>query len=123
MNKKTCAILSLVLAILPVIVLFLNVSLSTLKTITLIAIVVEIAAIVLGFVSKKEAKGMAIAGIIIGFLVIVLFAFELIGIKGMTEAKNCVDQGNGTAICEFMGKELEVPMQYLTEDQMKKEEE
>ena len=66
---------------------------------------------------------MALAGIIIGFIAIVLFALELIGIKGMTEAKNCVDQGNGTAICEFMGKELEVPMEYLTEDQMKKEEE
>ena len=122
-NKKTLAIVALVLAILslmPYVVAF-----DTLKENMIlygVAILLGVCGAVLGFISKKDAKGMAITAIVIGILSAVLFCFALLGLSFMTKATDCVDKGDGIAVCQFMGQELEVPTDFLTEDQMKKEE-
>lgn len=92
MNKKFLGVASLVLAIISL-VPFIVVpdTLSGAKTFIIVAIVLAVLAIVLGFVGKKESKGLSIAGIIIGFISAILMAFSLIGYVGIEKASDCVD--------------------------------
>ena len=120
MNKKFLGVASLVLAIISL-VPFIVVpdTLSGAKTFIIVAIALAVLAIVLGFVGKKESKGLSIAGIIIGFISAILMSFSLIGYVGIEKASDCVDNGDGTSNCKYMGEDLEgVPNIYLREDQM-----
>ena len=87
----------------------------------IIGIFLAIAGIVFGFIGKKGSKGLSIAGIIVGFVAFGILCLSLIGIIGIEKfAKNCVDNGDGFATCEYLDQELEVPVNYLKEEQMKK---
>ena len=122
-SKKTLGIVALVLAILslcPLVIGF-----ETIKATMIlecVALLFGVCAAVLGFVSKKDAKGMAIAAIVIGIISMVFVGLSLLGLTAISKATDCVDNGDGTATCQYMGQELEIPTDYLTEDQMKKEE-
>lgn len=120
-NKKKMAIASLIISIIsltPFIIL--PDSLSGTQIFVIVGILLAIAGAILGFVSKSEAKGLAIAGIVIGIISCVILCFSLICFIGIKNATNCVDNGNGTATCDYLGQELEAPISYLTEEQMKK---
>ncbi len=122
-NKKTLAIVALVLAILSLCPFVLG--FETIKATMIlecVALLFGACAAVLGFVSKKDAKGMAIAAIVIGIISVVFVGLSLLGLAAMSKATDCVDNGDGFATCQYMGQELEIPTDYLTEDQMKKEE-
>lgn len=120
-NKKKLAIVSLVLSIVSLIpIIILPDSLTGAQIFVIIAILLAIAATILGFICKSEAKGLSIAGIVIGIISCVILCFSLIGFIGIKNATNCVDNGNGMATCDYMGQKLEFPTSYLTEEQMKK---
>lgn len=121
-NKKVFGILALVLALLPIVAMFFINDLSILKTFIVVSILLEIAAVVCGFIGKKEAKGLSIAGIVIGIIGTILLCFALIGFSAFESATDCVVKGDGIAVCNYMGQEIEVPVEMLSEDQMKKEE-
>lgn len=121
MNKRTFGILSLVLAIVSILTLMFTTG--TIERATLfvgIGLVLAVVSIVFGFIGKSEAKGLSIAGIIIGIISFILVGLSLIGLIGMKNATDCVDNGNGTSTCTYMGTEIEVPNSYIKEDQWKK---
>jgi len=120
-TKKKLAIASLVASILSLIPnIVLPESLSLAQILIIVCIFIALAGVVLGFIGKSEAKGLSIAGIIIGIISCILLCFSLIGFFGMQNATDCVDNGNGFSTCNYLGQEIEVPNEYLREDQMKK---
>jgi len=120
-TKKKLAIASLVASILSLIPnIVLPESLSLAQILIIVCIFIALAGVVLGFIGKSEAKGLSIAGIIIGIISCILLCFSLIGFFGMQNATDCVDKGNGFSTCNYLGQEIEVPNEYLREDQMKK---
>ena len=121
MNKKTFATLSLILAIISILTLVFTTG--TIERATLfvgIGLALSVISIVFGFIGKSEAKGLSIAGIIIGILSFVLVGLSLIGLIGMKNATDCVDNGNGTSKCVYMGTEIEVPNNFIKDSQWKK---
>ena len=119
-SKKKLAIVSLILSIIslaPFIIAF--DSLIGTQIFVIVGILLAIAGAVLGFISKNNAKGLSIAGIVIGIISCVILCLSLIGLIGFKNATNCVDNGNGWATCDYLGQRLEVPTSYLTEEQMK----
>lgn len=120
-NKKKLAIVSLIMSIVSLTPLIIAPdSLTGAQIFVIIGILLAIVGAVLGFVCKSDAKGLSIAGIVIGIISCAILCFSLIGFIGIKNATNCVDNGNGMATCDYMGQELEVPTSYLTEEQMKK---
>ena len=116
MNKKKLAIASLVLAICSIIPMIVGPNtLNGMLTFCLIGVGLAIAAVILGFIGKSASKGMGITGIVIGIISGLLLSFTIIGIAGMKNVTNCVDQGNGTSKCELYGQEVEIPNEYLTD--------
>ena len=93
-NKKVFGILALVLALLPIVAMFFINDLSILKTFIVVSILLEIAAVVCGFIGKKEAKGLSIAGIVIGIIGTILLCFALILCfhEDMTNLVECLKQ-------------------------------
>ena len=75
--------------------------------------------IIFGFIGKKNAKVFGIIGIFIGFLSCFIVITSFIGIIIIGQFDNCVDKGNGKAVCEFKGREVDVSIDYLNENQMK----
>lgn len=121
-KKKPFAIAALVLALLPIVLLlFIPVkTLDAIQTEVIVLLVMEVAAVVCGFLGVKASKGMAITGIVVGILFAFLFAMALLGFKVIRNATDCVDNGNGTATCQVMGQEMEIDKNMLTEEQMRK---
>ena len=120
-NKKNIAIASLVVSILSAATILISPSSMTGTLILIVTgVILAIVGTVLGFIGKKEAKGFAISGIVIGILSCILLCFSLIGVMAIQAATDCVDNGNGVSTCNYLGQELEVPTGMLTEEQMKK---
>ena len=121
MNKKIFGILSLVFALSPITMFFIKSSSLDVATIAVIVyLFLAIAAIVCGFIGKKENKGLSIAGIVIGFISLIIMAFALIGFKIIKDSKDCVLISEDKYKCQVHGQEIEVPGIYLREDQIKK---
>ena len=122
MNKKNLAVASLVLSIMALVIpnVWLPGSIDTAMIFCVVFVFVAIAGVVCGFMGKIASKGIGITGIVIGIIAVAILAFAMIGFAGMKNATNCVDQGNGSSKCEYMGQEVEVPTPYVREDQKKK---
>lgn len=94
-----------------------------------VCIIIAIVSIVLGFKGKKQiidsnekGKGLALAGIIIGFITIIWAGLGLIGILAIKNinftdealcpmdnlVKDCIDNKDGTSTCKYM-EQLEIP--------------
>lgn len=118
-NKKSFAIASLVLSITSIVLYVFGVSESLKTTMIVVGIsaCIAIVGIVLGVIGRKEGKGFSIAGIIIGVLSFILLSMTLLSLYMLKEATNCVETENGTAICELLGTEVEIPINYLNEEQ------
>lgn len=120
MNKKILAKLSLILSIVSLLSIVLPIdSLEVVKIVLVVCILIAIVAVVFGFIGKKESKGFGIAGIIIGLISCILTLLSLFGVLIIGQLKNCVDKGNGKAVCELKGQSIEMPIDYLTDNQMK----
>ena len=119
-NKKTLAICSLVLSIISLIPIIITPnSINGAEIFATIGIILAIAATILGFISKKDGKGLAIAGVVIGIISCIILCLSLIGFSAIKKATDCVDNGNDTSTCQFMDQNLEVPNSLLREDQKK----
>ena len=118
MNKKTMGTCSLVLAIISLVpMLWLPSSLSATELFVVVCILLSIVAAILGFISRKESKGTAITGIVIAIISCLLLCFSLIGLTAYKSATDCVDNGDETSTCKYMGQEIQVPNRYLTPEQ------
>lgn len=94
-----------------------------------ICIIIAVISIVLGFVGRKQikssnekGKGLALAGIIIGFVTVIWSGLGIFGFLAMQDinfndsslcpmdnyVKDCVDNGDGTSTCKYM-EQLEIP--------------
>ena len=82
--------------------------------------------------SKEKGKGISIACIIVGIILIVLEGLSLIGFIAMedpsfndtlycTEVKDCVKNEDGTSTCNYMDMhDIPCTTEYLKEEQFKK---
>jgi len=119
-NKKF-AIASLVMSIISLIPVIISPdSLSGAQIFVIIGIFCAIIAIVLGFLGKSASKGLAISGIVIGVLSCIVLCLAMIGFFGIKSATDCVDNGDETSTCSYLGEELIVPNSMLSEEQFKK---
>ena len=122
MNKKVFGILSLVFALSPVTAVLIKSSdLGVVKTCVIVYFILAILAIIFGFIGIKAKKGLSIAGIIIGFLSVILMGLALLGLKAIDEAKECVKVDDDKYKCQAYGQEIEIPGMYLRDDQKKDE--
>ena len=120
-NKKKIAIASLIVSILSLIPLIITPdSLTGTLIFIILGIFMGIIGGILGFIGKSEAKGLSISGIVIGIISCVVLCFSLVGFSVIKDATDCVDNGDETATCNYLGEELEVPTSMLREDQIKK---
>ena len=120
MNKKIFGILSLILALAPCLIIFFPAkTLDTVVMFVIAAMVCELLAIIFGFIGKKTAKGMSIAGIIIGIIMFIISIIVFAGFKLIMSAKDCVDNGNDTATCKLLDNDVEIPTRLLKDSQMK----
>ncbi len=123
-DKKIFGIISLVLAILSLAVpmFWLPNSLSGATTFVAIFILLAVCSVVLGFLGKNDAKGLSIAGIIIGIIGTIILLLTIVGLAAFKSVKDCVKTNDETAQCDYLGQKMDVPTQYLNEDQYKKDE-
>lgn len=120
MNKKIFGILSLILSLAPCLIIFFPAkNLDTVVMFVIAAMVCELLAIIFGFIGKKAAKGMSIAGIIIGIIMFIISIIVFAGFKLIMSAKDCVDNGNDTATCKLLDNDVEIPTRLLKDSQMK----
>lgn len=122
-KNNLMAILSLVASILAFAVTFIWPDGNTVVLGTSIAIIAAIIGIVLGFIGKKQikttnekGKGLAIAGIVIGFIAVIFSGVTLFGFFAIQDinyndaslctmdnmTKDCTDNGDGTSTCRYM---------------------
>lgn len=121
-NKKTLAILSIVLSVLSFLVVGFASATSLKITLAyfLTGLILAIVGVVLGFIAKKEEKTLSLVGIIAGLILVFIILFSSIGLYSMTIVKNCVRTQNDTTTCELNGVEINnVPTSYLRDDQYK----
>ena len=121
MDKKKMAVASLTLSLVSLIPVVISPnSLTGALIFCIVGIFLGIIGVVLGFLGKSASKGLAISGIIIGIVSCLILCVALVGFAGMANSTDCVDNGDGTATCDFMGEKIEIPTDMLREDQMKK---
>ena len=120
-NKKKFAVVSLVLSILslaPLIVL--PDSMTGIQICIGIGIILGIVGIVLGVVGKSASKKLAISGIVIGVLSCAILCFLLFGLSVAMNSTECVDNGDNTSTCKYIGEEINIPNSMLSEEQKNK---
>ena len=91
-------------------------------------VVVSIVGAILGGISIKKRKGLGIAGLIICLIVAGMLGLAIIGYNSFKLAKDCVptdDKDIVKCLIVVNGVEMEqeLPKEYVSESQMKKEEE
>lgn len=121
-NKKTIAILSIVLSVIAFLIVGFTPETSLKITLAffLTGMILAIVGVVLGFMAKKEEKTLSLVGIIAGFIIIFILFMSLTGVYSMTIVNNCVRTQNDTTTCELNGVEMNnVPTSYLRDDQYK----
>ena len=121
-NKKTIAILSIVLSVIAFFIVGFTPKTSLKITLAffLTGMILAIVGVVLGFMAKKEEKTLSLVGIIAGFIIIFILFMSLTGVYSMTIVNNCVRTQNETTTCELNGVEMDnVPTSYLRDDQYK----
>ena len=120
-NKKKFAVASLVLSLLSLAPLrVLPDSMKGAQIFVCIGILLGIVGVVLGIVGKSASKKLAISGIVIGAISCAILCFTLVGFMAMENATDCVDNGDGTSTCKYIGQEINVPNSMLSEEQKNK---
>lgn len=120
-NKKFFGVASLVISLLSLIPVVISPdSLTGAEIFVVIGIILAIVGVVFGFIGKSLSKGLSISGIVIGFISCILLCFTLIGLTAIKNATDCVDNGNKTSTCSYLGTEIEAPNSLLRDDQMRK---
>lgn len=123
MEKNTKATVSFVIALIALLILLFWPTMKLAAVMFAISTIAAIVAIVLGFQSNKIAKenegkgkGLATAGIIIGFIAAIWGLLALVGVFALsnvnvssevlcpdtTKVSNCVNNQDGTATCKYM---------------------
>ena len=142
-NKNNLyAIISLVSSIVGLLVYSFFIYSLKLQTLMIIGFIIMVCAILLGFIGKSqiaknegEKKGMAIAGIVIGFLGAFFYLSGILTASNLDDPEitmgfciqseivsNCVDNGDDTAKCTLLKKnEVICKTEYLKEEQFKTE--
>ena len=121
MDKKKMGVLSLVLSLVSFATLLIpSRNLSVVIVIVIVGIILAVAGVVLGFKAKSEAKGLSVAGIIIGIISAGALLLALVGFFAVKNVTDCVDKGNGTATCTYANQQISVPTDYLKSSQYKK---
>ena len=123
-NKRKMAIASIVLSVvsLPPFVIAPE-KIEVAQLFIVICVLIAIVGAILGYISKKDGKGLSIAGIVVGIISCILLIISLIGFLLFSKVSDCVDNGDDTATCQYAGQTVNVPINYLTDEQMKREEE
>ena len=121
MDKKKLAITSIVLSVLSLLILLLTPAINYTVVIIscVICLIMSIIGIVCGF-KAKEVKGLAITGIVIGFVAAALILLTTIGTIGYKAATDCVKKDEDYAVCKLEGQEFEIPITLLDESQFAK---
>ena len=120
-NKRKMALVSLILAIISLVdLVFVADTIVQEEIIVLVCFVLAIVGAILGYISRKDGKGLAIAGMIIGIVSLVLTLLTLLGLTVYAKVGDCVDNGDKTATCKYNGQEVVVPINYLTDEQLVK---
>lgn len=131
--------LSIVAGVIALLVFLFWPNVEALKTGIVLGAAFALASVVLGIValkqikkSKEKGKGISIAMIISGIILVMLEGLALLGIEAMEdasfndavycpEAKNCVKNEDGTSTCNYMDLyEIPCTTEYLKEEQFKK---
>ena len=120
--NKVLGIVALVLALVSgVFTMFLPENMTIAMIIVIVSIILALVAVVLGFMGMKGRKVCSIIAIIGGFLNIILLGLALVGLIGITQAKDCEKQSDGKYTCVLLGQKMEgVPGGFLNDSQMKK---
>lgn len=120
-NKKKFAVASLVLSLLSLALLIvLPDSMTGIQVCICIGILLCIVGVILGIVGKDGSKKLAISGIVIGVLSFAVLCFLLVGSMIIKNATDCVDNGDDTSTCKYIGQEINVPNSMLSEEQKNK---
>ena len=81
----------------------------------------EVVAVILGIMGLKGNKTVAVIAIVIGAIIGGFTLLGGFGLQIMTKATDCVpSKTEGTYVCKYAGADLEVPGEYLRDDQIKK---
>lgn len=141
-KNNMMALLSIVISIISLLVSILWPDGSTLMIGCSICIILAIASIIFGFIGRKQIKkssekgsSLALAGIIVSFIIIVWTSLALFGFMAMKDisytdvalcpmdnyVNDCVDNGDGTSTCMY-AKVYEIPCStnVLKDNQFKK---
>ena len=122
-KKKIFAIAGLVLAIVVAVVTNL-LPVTDINKVIVIAYVgfgLEVVAVILGIMGLKGNKTVAVIAIVIGAIIGGFTLLGGFGLQIMTKATDCVpSKTEGTYVCKYAGADLEVPGEYLRDDQIKK---
>lgn len=120
-NKKKFAVASLVLSLLSLALLIvLPDSMTGIQVCICIGILLCIVGVILGIVGKDGSKKLAISGIVIGVLSFAVLCFLLVGSMIIKNATDCVDNGDDTSTCKYIGQEINIPNSMLSEEQKNK---
>lgn len=128
-KKKTLGIISVILPILTYVVydLILEYGLKTDNALNmaiycaLIALVLALVSTVLGIIGIKNAKGLSIAGIILGCIGIFIYVSNISLFKTLPKFKDCEQVSEEIVKCKVNNVEIELPIHFFKEDQYKKE--
>ena len=120
-NKKKIAIAAFVVSILSLLpLIILPSSITSAMVVVGVGILFAIAGVILGFIGKSGSKGLSISAIVIGIISCLVLCLSLLGLSVIKSVTDCVDNGDGFSTCTYMGEEIELPNEMLTDDQMKK---
>lgn len=131
--------LSIVFGVISILIFLFWPSVEMIKLGIVLCGVFALASMVLGIIalkqikkSKESGKGISIACIIVGIILILLEGLSLMGLMAMedasfndtlycTEVKDCVKNDDGTSTCNYMDVyDIPCTTEYLKEDQFKK---
>ena len=120
-NKKKIAVASLTMSLLSLVPVIISPeSLTGTMAFVAVGILFAIVGVILGFIGKSASKGLSISGIVIGIISFGFLCMALVGFMAIKNVTDCVDNGDQTSTCNYMGVEIEVPNGMLSEEQMKK---
>lgn len=121
-NKKLLASLSIILPTLSYIICsrIVDDSVKGILICFIVALIFSIIGVILGFVTKKDAKIVSIVGIVVSFILIFACLAGIVGAYYISNLSNCVRTQNDTTTCEFNGVEInDIPTDILSDDQYK----
>lgn len=121
-NKKILASLSIIIPCLSYVLcsLIVDDSAKGILICFVVALIFSIVGVILGFITKKEAKIISVVSIVVNFIILFICLIGIVGAYIFAFADNCVRTQNETTTCEFNGVEIkDIPIDILRDDQYK----